>query len=462
MLRLHQMHVPKSLVILVVVESIIVFGSFYCGLFFSWVDFRFTLGEIYTYLHAALLYSCTLLIIMFSMGLYSPVNIRKYVETIIRLSVSVVLSFAVLTAIFYALPIMAVWRSVIFFTIVTSFFGILAIRFLALQVIDSDRLKRRVVVIGVGDRAARIEELTQKGLAIGFNCIGYFDPGGEEIKVPRSRILSRVNKPVDFFLESGVDEIVVAVSDRRGGLPMRTLRECQLNGILVVDYMTFFACETGHVDLDALQPSWFLFSNGFRGNRSYKVMKRSLDVVLSLALLVFLVPIMCAASIAIALESRGPIFHRQVRAGRQGQPFTLLKFRSMHNDAEEDGIPRWASSKDARATRVGAFLRRTRVDELPQLFNVLAGNMSIVGPRPERPYFVEQLGQTIPYYSERHAIKPGLMGWAQLHYPYGASVQDARRKLEYDLYYLNYCGLFLDLLIILQSIRIVILPQTAH
>lgn len=453
------MHLAKWLLILGVVESAVILFSFYVGLSVSWVDFAWGGQEIIAALPGAVFYTVILQAAVFALGAYSRVNIRKYVETSIRIFVAFICALGVLTLIFYSFPQWAIWRSVIILAMLAAFMMVLLVRFFAVRVINLDLLKQRVAVIGVGDQAARIENLLQSSQMVGFTCVGYIDFGAEVAKVPASKIIPRVNSLADFVIQENVDEVVVALQDRRQGLPSQALVECRLRGVDVVDYMTFFACETGRVDLDMIQPSWFAFSGGFRGNSSYRGFKRVLDLGASLALLCLSLPIMILAAIATRLDGPGPIILRQTRVGLNGNPFVLLKFRTMIADAEADGVPRWADQNDSRITRVGSLLRRTRIDELPQLFNILKGEMSFVGPRPERPHFVEQLNRQIPYFEYRHALKPGLAGWAQLYHHYAASVSDTKRKLEYDLYYVTHCGLLLDLLIILQTVRVVFWPN---
>jgi sugar transferase (PEP-CTERM system associated) len=256
-------------------------------------------------------------------------------------------------------------------------------------------------------------------------------------------------------------EIVLATDDRRG-LPVHQLLECKLAGIRIVDYLDFCERETGRVDLDALRPSWFIFSDGFRTGPVTDFTKRSFDCAVSVVMLILVLPILLLTALAIKLESVGPILYRQERVGLHGRQFILLKFRSMRVDAERDGMPQWARKRDPRVTRVGAWIRLLRIDELPQLVNVLKGDMSFVGPRPERPLFVEQIAREVPFYLERHSVKPGVTGWAQINYPYGASIEDARQKLSYDLYYLKNRGVFLDLVVLTQTVRVILWPTGAR
>ena len=235
-----------------------------------------------------------------------------------------------------------------------------------------------------------------------------------------------------------------------------------MEGIRVVEQSTFFEHLGGEVRIDALRASWLIFGDGFRQGRMRSFVKRAFDLGASIVLLAIALPVMLMTAIAIAVESNGPVFYRQERVGRQMKPFNVLKFRSMRADAEADGVPRWANANDTRITRVGQFIRRYRIDELPQIFNVVMGDMSFVGPRPERPYFVEQLAEQIPYYSARHSIKPGLTGWAQVSYRYGSSVDDALHKLQFDLYYVKNHTIFLDLLILLKTVEVVLSGDSAH
>lgn len=237
---------------------------------------------------------------------------------------------------------------------------------------------------------------------------------------------------------------------------------CKIGGMQIVDYQTFWERETGRLDLDALHPSWLIFGKGFTRGLVSDSLKRLFDIGVSGAVLVvttFVFPVTVIAALLVKLESPGPVLYRQERIGLYGRPFMVLKFRSMRQDAEVKGSPVWAQLRDPRVTRVGAFLRRTRIDELPQLINVLRGDMSFVGPRPERPYFVEKLTEVIPFYRERHCVKPGITGWAQVNYPYGASLEDARQKLSFDLYYVKNRSLFLDFIIILSTIRVLLLLE---
>jgi sugar transferase (PEP-CTERM system associated) len=333
-----------------------------------------------------------------------------------------------------------------------------------LRVSDSDLFRRRVVVVGTGVRAARIAELVERGRNRYFVPKAFVHACGD-LRLVMGAPLDLDRTADDRALacyahDIGAREIVVATDERRG-MPVGQLLHCKVEGINVVDYQTFWERENGRIDIEALQPSWLIYSDGFRRSPFNTVMKRGFDVVVSLCLLIFALPVMAVAALAVRLESPGPVLYRQERAGLGGNGFTLLKFRSMRDDAERDGI-RWAANSDPRVTRVGAIIRKFRIDELPQLFNVLRGDMSFVGPRPERPYFVAQLAKAIPFYGERHSVKPGITGWAQVNYPYGASIEDAKAKLAYDLYYVKNRTLFLDLVILVHTVRVILFSEGAR
>jgi len=258
-----------------------------------------------------------------------------------------------------------------------------------------------------------------------------------------------------------VDEIIVAVDNKRG-LAVWDLLECRLNGIEVIDYLNFWEREFAQIDVSNVGPGTLAFTGGFQFNRRRRVLKRVADFTVSLLFLAAVLPITLLVAVAIKLESKGPVFYRQERVGLNGRIFRVWKFRSMRTDAEKDGVPRWASAKDNRVTRIGKFIRATRIDEIPQIINVLEGDMSFIGPRPERPYFVQQLRREMPYYDIRHRVKPGITGWAQVNYRYGESIEDARQKLAFDLYYVKNNDFFLDLTILVQTVRVIVFAHGAQ
>lgn len=308
-----------------------------------------------------------------------------------------------------------------------------------------------------------VQEALDNASVRGLAVVGFYAIDGEQqvdAALPAHKILPPSNSIGEIAAKHHVSEIVLAMRERRGGtLPLTDLLNCKLQGIKVTDLSAFFEQYHSKVRIDLLRESWFIFGDGFRQHKTRLLVKRTFDIIASSALLTLSLPVMVLAAIAIKLESEGPVIYRQQRVGLGGKLFDVLKFRSMRTDAEKDGKPQWAQAGDSRVTRVGRFLRLTRIDELPQLVTVLKGEMSLVGPRPERPYFVDQLVQQIPFYGARHSVKPGVTGWAQVRHHYGASVDDASDKLQYDLYYVKNHTLFFDVLVLFYSVRVVLFAQ---
>ncbi len=316
---------------------------------------------------------------------------------------------------------------------------------------------RRVLVLGTGAEAAELEQsLARSGSDV--RIVGFYPvPSDQPNHVLQDRILAGSAALADLTRALKIDEVIVAVRERRAGvLPLRELLSCKSAGVRVLDLSSHFEQTHGQVHLDSLHASWLVFGDGFRQGWVRTVVKRLFDIIAAGLLLGVFWPLMLLSAILVALESGFPILYRQARVGQGGHLFQIIKFRSMRSDAEKDGTPRWAARNDERITRVGSTLRRLRLDELPQLFNVLKGDMSLVGPRPERPHFVARLMGAIPYYATRHSIKPGVTGWAQVRYGYGASVEDAAQKLQYDLYYVKNHTLFLDTVILFQTVGVVL------
>jgi sugar transferase (PEP-CTERM system associated) len=276
-------------------------------------------------------------------------------------------------------------------------------------------------------------------------------------------ILSRESSLTDTARNLNADEIVVALSERRGGsMPLRELLDCKLQGIRVLDLASHFEQTLGQIRLDSLYAGWLIFGDGFRQGTFRTAIKRLFDIICASILIILALPVMLVAAILIVIEDGLPLLYRQERVGLNGRLFNVIKFRSMRRDAEKDGKPIWAQAQDNRVTRVGQIIRKLRVDELPQLFSVLKGDMSLVGPRPERPFFVDQLTKEIPFYAVRHSVKPGVTGWAQVRYHYGATVEDSAEKLQYDLYYVKNHSLFLDIVVLFETVGVVLTGKGAH
>lgn len=452
-------HVHR-LAVLGLVEMGIVFLAVYGAILIrfpaeSLASMEGTLGSIWI---RALLAAGATLIALASMGLYELRQRARFSGVLARLLIAVLMAEAALGLLSYLVPSLFVGRGVLAMIGVFSFAGLALVRCAFLRLVDEDIFKRRVLVWGAGVRAATIaNRLRRCSDQRGFKILGYISAPGDEIHVPPAELLQRDGDLLRFVLRYRVEEIVVAMDDRRRGFPEAFLRNCRLRGIAVLDIVTFLERESGRVSVELARPSWLIYSEGFRSDLFRLAVKRAFDICVSAVVLILAAPIALLTAIAIFLEDRGPIFHSQVRAGQNGRPFNMLKFRSMSVNAEPNGRAVWAVRNDPRVTRVGAFIRKVRIDELPQVLNVLAGQMSFVGPRPERPLFVESLSNTIQFYAERHYVKPGITGWAQVCYPYGASESDAREKLGYDLYYVINHSLAFDLMVLLQTVEIVLL-----
>ncbi|MEH6790745.1 TIGR03013 family XrtA/PEP-CTERM system glycosyltransferase [Parasphingorhabdus sp.] len=399
---------------------------------------------------------------LIAVGIYGTEALQSLRFAAARILVAISLGVIFLSLLSFAFPGITLWRSNSLYAMLLAILFLMVIRMLLGTVLDSDIFKRRLLVLGAGPRAGRIAALERRNES-GFIIAGYVDMNeGPSLIDGAVRRQDIVNLP-QHVIDLAVSEVVLALEERRNSLPVADLLTIKTTGVHVNDLSSFLERETGRVDLDSVNPSWFIFSDGFSsGRRLSTLFKRGFDIFLSFLLLVLTGPVILIFALLIKLESRGGSFFKQERVGLYGQKFAILKLRSMRSDAEVEGQAIWASENDPRITRIGRFIRKVRIDELPQAWSVLKGEMSFVGPRPERPQFVDDLQTKMPFYAERHIVKPGITGWAQINYPYGASTEDSRHKLEYDLYYAKNYTPFLDLLIILQTIRVILWPDGAR
>ncbi len=319
------------------------------------------------------------------------------------------------------------------------------------------RLEERVLILGTGPAARSVAELITAQHDYTYRVVGFVDDAPVSDAPP---VVGTTSELTDLIRRQHVDRVVVSMSDRRGRMPIRELLQAKMSGVRVEDAATMYERLTGKILIDEIKPSWLIFSDGFRASRATRSAKRVVDLLLAAVGLLLASPLILLTALAVRLESAGGVLYRQERVGENGRVFTLCKFRSMRTDAES-GTPVWATDRDERVTRIGRFIRLTRLDELPQLWNVLRGDMSFVGPRPERPFFVEQLAAVIPFYMERHAVKPGVTGWAQVKYRYGSSVDDAMEKLRYDLYYIKHLSIVFDLTIVVDTVKVIISAKGA-
>ncbi|MFK8016448.1 MAG: TIGR03013 family XrtA/PEP-CTERM system glycosyltransferase [Gammaproteobacteria bacterium] len=464
-IRIFNHYVHKQIALLGVLEFGALMFGVYAGAYLRFGgDMANVIDSIGTMWPRALLFCLVIMLAMTAMGLYHARMRPRRTGIAVRLIVSFVFGGGALVLLFYFLPFLYVGRGALALALLISFVMISIVRTVFFALVDDRLFKRRILVYGAGEKAASILGLRRRTDRRGFEILGFIRSNEDEPQVESDRLVEVVGSLSDYALEKSIDEVVVAIDDRRRGGHIPDLLDCKLSGVRVTDALSFFERETGKVRLDLLYPSWLIYSDGFDRRPAQLAFGRIFDVLFSLILLLFAWPFMLAVVIAIKLEDgvSAPVLYRQTRVGFKGQPFDVLKFRSMTTDAEKDGVAQWAQKNDARITKVGAVIRKYRLDELPQIFNVLRNDMSFVGPRPERPSFVDELGELIPYYRERHCVKPGITGWAQLCYEYGASQQDALEKLQYDLFYVKNRTLLFDLMVMLQTAEVVLWKSGAR
>jgi len=457
MIRLFNHYLSVRLLLLTALEAFVLFQSVLIG-------FKLRMAEPtgQSPLLEATAFTFVMVMAMSALGLYQT-HAEPFKTTVHRILIAYGLSLMLMSLVFYLLPETYIGRGVLAWSSLLSVGSVLAIRTVFFRLTDFGLPKRRVLVLGNGKEAEDVIRFLHDGASRRsvqyaglYPVVPDTSPAGSDVARDHTELARAVG-------ELRVSEIVVAVRERRGGvLPLRHLLDCKLRGIKVMDLESFYERERGVLKVDNLRASWMIFSNGFGQGLTRDVVKRLFDVVVSIALIVLTLPLLIVAMAAVVFETGLPAFYTQERIGEGGRRFWILKLRTMVQSAEADGNPRWAGLRDSRVTRVGAFLRRTRIDELPQLWNVLRGEMSFVGPRPERPFFVEQLTREIPFYDVRHSIKPGVTGWAQVRYTYTATVEDGMVKLQYDLYYVKNHSLFLDLMILVETLQVVLLGKGAR
>lgn len=460
MIRLFRHYVPRSLVALAIVEAVILMSAIYFGRMLRGQEWDLPPPPLREMISRALVFTFVMIAIMTAMGLYERHFWNGKIDMILRVTVSFLLGLFVMTLLYYMFPDLYLNRGEFGLGFAMAFAGVLLIRYLFLLA-DRDILKRRVLVLGAGAAAAQLERMTDSGLS-SVRIVGYVSLPDEQPVVDSGKIIPARGALLELAERYQIDELLLTIDDKHKDFPVDEILECKISGVLVSALLTFFERETGKIRLDALQPSSLIFSDGFHQAVLKTTGKRLFDILAASLLLALTWPIMALTGLAVWLESGRPVFYLQERVGKNERLFRVIKFRSMRVDAERDGVARWAKPNDNRITRVGSIIRKLRVDELPQLFNVLLGQMSFVGPRPERPEFVQRLNQSIPFYSIRHRVNPGITGWAQICYPYGASEEDAREKLQYDLYYIKNYSLFLDFMVLLQTAHVILWGRGAR
>ena len=455
MFKIYNHYVSRTVFTLLLIEILILMGSVYLGVIIRFYPDSQKLGNFF-------LPSCVFAFVMvFSMGalgMYQHNFAEDLRNTFLRLMPSFALGLGIITLVFYWVPDLYFGRGILGFVIIIAASGTLLARALFFKSAKSKFMESRIIFLGAGALARGCRDMVIRNMGYHkYNIVGFIPMPDEECCVPPAVILPANESLASMASKYNASEIVVSVQNRRGGaFPIQGLLECKLNGIKVTSAEKFFEREVCQIKVDSLQPGWLIFGGGFDQSFLRTSIKRAFDLFSSVMLFIVTLPIMLVTALCIFIEDRAPIFYQQERVGKDGHTFMVFKFRSMRNDAEKDGSPQWASAGDPRTTKVGRIIRKLRIDELPQILNVIKGEMSFVGPRPERPYFVKQLSEEIPYYNVRHSIKPGITGLAQVRYQYGASVDDAVQKLQYDLYYVKNNSLFLDVLILIDTIQVVL------
>jgi sugar transferase (PEP-CTERM system associated) len=466
MFRLFRQRALRWQLLLVLVEFALLAGCVYAAVLLRYWGDQGTQAAFDRALHwRAPLVGLVLILAMTALGLYQVHLRANWLGLLSRQGVAFVLGGVALMVLYYAVPPAYIGRGVLGITLVLGYLIVALWRVLFLGIVDADLFKRRVVMLGAGERAAEVaRKMRRKTDQRGFKVLGYVPIGADPVSVPASLLLHPDEALYEWVTRLGVDEIVVGPDDRRGTLPVDALLDCKQHGVAVTELAEFFEREAGKIKMDLTNPSWLVFSDGFNISPVRRTVKRAFDLTMASLVMLVAWPFMLLTTLAIRLESgRGaPILYRQERVGENGKAFSVIKFRSMRTDAERDGVARWAIRNDDRVTRVGRFIRKARLDELPQLWNVLRGDMSIIGPRPERPQFVDDFNTRIRYYSLRHCVKPGLTGWAQLRYPYGSSLEDAEEKLKFDLFYVKNHNFAFDLAILIQTVEVVLFGRGAR
>lgn len=473
MLRVFRHHLAGPSVLLWLTEWVLLFVLFRTGIWYAGLEEGIDWGPASFVNLIAAICALQAVLIKTALGLYNRDIICDARMMLLRLGLSYILNVAILTAI-----VLVVFPQIFSATLPPLFIvplgmaGIflllICLRILVLNLTDRIHFQRRVLVIGAGDRAVRLIDRITDRKGHHFRIVGFVGIDGEAQQLPTQFTLSSHTNNLSGnsaqlwrnIEKINPDELVIAVDNRRI-LPIEPLLYCKFRGVEVTEFLTFVERELGRINIEDVTPSWLIFSDGFWIGLGARFWKRAFDITTSGIFLALFMPIIALAALVVRTQGDGPILFRQERIGQDGKPFTLVKFRTMKMAAKGDQ-PKWAAVNDNRITVAGKIMRSTRIDEIPQIFNVLKGDMSFVGPRPEQPFFVSMLERSIPYYAERHLVKPGITGWAQVNYPYGASIDDARQKLSFDLYYVKNTSLFLDFLILLQTVRVVIWPEGAR
>jgi sugar transferase (PEP-CTERM system associated) len=462
-LRIFNLYVPLRKIFFFLLESFFIWEMVLLGTYLRFWGSETNLLDAEYLIYKSLIIVAAVQISLYYFDLYDLKIFRNNLELIIRLLQSLGVASIILATLYYLLPQLIIGRGIFFISLGFMALAIIIWRILYNYLVRKRQMNQKALIIGTGPLAKSIAQTILDRVDTGFTVIGFISDDPEKVGTPlvNPSIIGDYSQIIDLIKREKPDRIIVALEERRGKFPLNQLLECKMKGISIEDGINFYEHLTGRLQIESLRPSSLIFSEGFRKDKATLLLKRITGFLLSLVALTLLSPVIVLCSLLIKLDSKGPVFYRQERAGKNGKIFRLLKFRSMVENAEENGAV-WACEKDDRVTRVGKRLRKYRLDEIPQMINVLKGDMSFVGPRPERPCFVEQLKVDIPYYDQRHTVTPGITGWAQIKYPYGATKEDALEKLKYDLYYIKNLSSLFDLMIIFETIKVVLFGKGAR
>jgi len=462
-LRIFDQYIPIRKIAFFFLESLFIGGMVILGAYLRFLGHPTSFYHFeYLILKALLIVACVQLSLYY-FDLYDLKIFRRNIELGIRLLQSLGVSSILLAALYYLFPLLIIGRGIFLISLGLMGAIIVSWRLIYNHFLKTKQLDQKIMIIGSGPLAKNIAKEIVERVDTGFKVIGFITDNPERVgqKLVNPSIINDQSQILDIAIKERVNRIIVALEERRGKFPDAQLLECKMRGIAVEEGIEFYEHLTGRLQVESLRPSFLIFSDGFKKSKLTMWTKRITEFSLSLIGLFLLSPITLVISILIKIDSRGPVFYKQERVGEGGKIFKLLKFRSMVENAETNG-PVWAEQDDKRITRVGRWMRKWRIDEIPQMFNVLKGDMSFVGPRPERSFFVEKLRKEIPFYDQRFSVKPGVTGWAQIKYRYGASKEDALEKLEYDLYYIKNLSPLYDFLIIFETIKVVLSGKGAR
>lgn len=462
MLRILNRYYPARNIAFFFIEGLVIFLSVVASAYILFGgDITLTTG--YNLLLAkTLLITIVCQVCLYYNELYDFKVVVNNAELIIRLLQAIGTSYIILALIYYILPGVIIGRGIFLINLFLLILLIVSWRLVYNWILKTKKFDQKIVFVGTGDLVQMLAKEIQGKKDSGFQVIGIIDNSSTQNNISSLPLLGNYEQLSEIVKTNNVGRIVVTLKERRGTFPANELLKCRLKGVEVEEGISFYERLTGKLLVDNLYPSWLIFSPGFKKSEIRKAMKRLTGVAISAIGLLLSSPLAVITAIAIKLDSPGPVIFKQERVGENGRNFNLLKLRSMIQNAEENGEAVWATENDPRITKVGRIIRKLRIDEIPQMLNVLRGDMNFVGPRPERPQFVEELEKQIPYYSQRHSVKPGITGWAQIMYPYGSSVEDAREKLHYDLYYIKNMAIFFDLMILFNTIKTILFGRGAR